>query len=473
MLDETLYRRKVLGCWLGKAVGGTLGAPIEGWPGPHHLDFYDPVPTTMLPNDDLDLQVVWFCTIAKLAKPVVDCQVLAEAWVKNVGFPWDEYAIAIRNLKNGIRPPFSGSYDNWFVDGMGAAIRSEIWACLAPGNPELAAKFAYQDACVDHAGNGMWAEVFLAAMESAAFVESDVRRIIEIGKSCIPADCELRQGIEDAIRWFDEKPEFDYLFEKIMAKYRSDNFTDVKVNFPIIVAGLLLGNGDFGRTICDAVNFGEDSDCAGATAGAIMGILNPDGIGDRWLAPIGRNMVLSPGITGITPPATIDEFSDLICEMSKVIRLDAHPAAEFKPTPVKAMATVRTLGGETPAPAPVTFDGNFGMWPEPVDNHHALQMTFKFKVPADGRYCVMFNTKSQSVVKVDGELAFRREPGSMAPSFHRAPWNQSAMLDLKQGVHVLEAELTRVPSGTRPDWVVGVAYGDTMQWVPDAFLNVE
>lgn len=70
-----------------------------------------------------------------------------------------------------------------------------------------------------------------------------------------------------------------------MAKYRSDNFTDVKVNFPIIVAGLLLGNGDFGRTICDAVNFGEDSDCTGATAGAIMGILNPDGIGDRWLCP--------------------------------------------------------------------------------------------------------------------------------------------------------------------------------------------
>ena len=258
-----------------------------------------------------------------------------------------------------------------------------------------------------------------------------------------------------------------------MAKYRSDNFTDVKVNFPIIVAGLLLGNGDFGRTICDAVNFGEDSDCTGATAGAIMGILNPDGIGDRWLAPIGRNMVLSPGITGITPPATIDEFSDLICEMSKVIRLDAHPAAEFKPTPVKAMATVRTLGGETPAPAPVTFDGNFGVWPEPVDNHHALQMTFKFKVPADGRYCVMFNTKSQSEVKVDGELAFRREPGSMAPSFHRAPWNQSAMLDLKQGVHVLEAEMTRVPEGQLPNWVVGVAYGDTMQWVPDAFLNVE
>ena len=45
-MDEKTYRKKVLGCWLGKAVGGTLGAPIEGWDGPHHLEFYDPVPTT-------------------------------------------------------------------------------------------------------------------------------------------------------------------------------------------------------------------------------------------------------------------------------------------------------------------------------------------------------------------------------------------------------------------------------------------
>ena len=110
-MDEQLYRKKVLGCWLGKAVGGTLGAPVEGWDGPHHLEFYDPVPETMVPNDDLDLQVVWAMTIAGNPRPVVNSRVLAEAWLKNVGFPWDEYAVAIRNLKNGIYPPFSGSYD--------------------------------------------------------------------------------------------------------------------------------------------------------------------------------------------------------------------------------------------------------------------------------------------------------------------------------------------------------------------------
>ncbi len=473
MLVDKEYRRKVLGCWLGKAVGGTLGAPVEGHPGPHKLTFYDPVPTEMVPNDDLDLQVVWYSVIASYNRPIVDCQILGDAWVEHVGFPWDEYAVAIRNLKNGIRPPFSGSYDNWFVDGMGAAIRSEIWACLAPGNPELAAKYAYEDACVDHAGNGMWAEVFLAAMESAAFEESDVRRIIELGKAQLPADSVLRIGIEDAIRWYDEKPEFDYLFEKIMNKYRSDNFTDVKVNFPIIVAGLLLGDGDFGKTICNAVNFGEDTDCTGATAGAIMGILNPDGIEERWLAPIGRNLVLSPGIKGITPPETIDDFSEGICEMSQWIELDTHPATEFTPTPVKALCAVTETGAEPTEWVPHTFEGLFETYPQPLGSGQELYLQYRFKVPADGTYCVMFNTRFGSEVRVDNELAFKRGPGEMGPSFHRAPKNQSAMVGLSKGVHCLRAKVSEVPNGVCPDWVVGVAYRDTMQWVPDAFLNVE
>ena len=53
------YREKALGAWLGKAVGGTLGQPWEGCRGPLALTFYDPEPTGMMPNDDVDLQVVW------------------------------------------------------------------------------------------------------------------------------------------------------------------------------------------------------------------------------------------------------------------------------------------------------------------------------------------------------------------------------------------------------------------------------
>lgn len=45
------YRKKVMGCWLGKAVGGTLGQPD----GPLNLDYYNPVPTDMIPNDDTSI----------------------------------------------------------------------------------------------------------------------------------------------------------------------------------------------------------------------------------------------------------------------------------------------------------------------------------------------------------------------------------------------------------------------------------
>ena len=105
---------KVIGCWLGKAVGGT---PFEGHDGPLDLTYYLPVPTGMLPNDDLDLQVVWACALDAMERPRVDRELLALAWQDHVEFPWDEYGVAKRNLALGLRPPFTGSYDNWFAHG--------------------------------------------------------------------------------------------------------------------------------------------------------------------------------------------------------------------------------------------------------------------------------------------------------------------------------------------------------------------
>lgn len=83
------YRSKVVGCWVGKVIGGTLGQPYEGCKGPLTLNYYDPVPTDMVPNDDLDLQVLWACILDKMKKPVVDRNILAKAWLNHVNFPWD------------------------------------------------------------------------------------------------------------------------------------------------------------------------------------------------------------------------------------------------------------------------------------------------------------------------------------------------------------------------------------------------
>ena len=51
IMNQQEQRKKVLGAWLGKAVGGTLGQPWEGCDGPLALRFYDPIPQGMMPND--------------------------------------------------------------------------------------------------------------------------------------------------------------------------------------------------------------------------------------------------------------------------------------------------------------------------------------------------------------------------------------------------------------------------------------
>lgn len=53
------YKDKVLGCLYGKNIGGTLGAPFECYRGVHDVNFYTQDTSKPIPNDDVDLQLVW------------------------------------------------------------------------------------------------------------------------------------------------------------------------------------------------------------------------------------------------------------------------------------------------------------------------------------------------------------------------------------------------------------------------------
>lgn len=478
------YRARVMGCWLGKAIGGTLGMPFEGNPGPLDLSFYTPVPTEMLPNDDLDLQVVWACVLDKLECPRVDRHILAQAWLDHVQFPWDEYGVALRNLHNGLQAPLCGSFDNWFTDSMGAPIRSEIWACLAPGNPELAAAYAYEDGCVDHGGEGLWGEVFLAALQSAAFTESDPAILLQSALSRIPPASRTRLAVEDILRWWNRSGDWQEVRREVLAVHGRDNFTDVPMNMAFTVLGWLAGEGDFSRAICIAVNCGMDTDCTGATVGALMGILDPDCIPDCWIAPIGRSLVLSPDIVGLEAPDTLDGFTDLILRLKDRLagRMPEAEACEQSTLPVagQQIGVDTEFTGEMPlpdavprflAPSRMILPGTVGRLESSEFTQNVLLLRYHFVLPEDQDVRVMFNTPEGCRVWVDGQYAFSRAGGVMAPSFHRAPQNQFADLSLRAGKHTLIAAVRKPAMRAEAEWVAGVGDRKTMQWLLQGFAQ--
>lgn len=307
------YRKKVRGCFIGKSVGGTLGMPFEGNLNVNEVTYYDPVPTSMVANDDLDLQVVALEILRRRGLPVT-AHYLCELWQKNVQCCPDEYGVANNNTTIGLFAPLSGKYSSKFGAGMGAAIRSELWACLAPADPDLAVALAREDAATDHFDDGVDACLFLTAVESYAFVESDCRRLIEKGLSYITGNRRMTSAFTDTIAWWDETHDALQVRAKILEKYPSHNWTDVTINLSLILLSWLAGGGDFSKSICTAASLGYDADCTCATLGAILGLIDVDSIEERWTWPIGEDLVLSDNIVGMHEGATITSFCDQIFE---------------------------------------------------------------------------------------------------------------------------------------------------------------
>ena len=301
------YREQVLGCFLGKTIGGTLGARYEGRNGYLYLTGYDPVPSGAVPNDDLDLQLVWLAMLKETGLEFGYPE-LGRSWLEHIDFHADEYGVAIANLKKGILPPYSGLHNNFFTSGIGGAIRTEIWSCVAAGDPAVAAAWAELDSSVDHYGDGVTGAVFFALLESHLFQSGSLRESIDFARRNLP-ECKFRRMVEDAVICFDSGRSYESARDFLAGKYRSANFTDINLNGGFIMLGLLYGEGEFKRSVLYAVNCGQDTDCTGATVGAILGILlGAGGIEPELAAPIGERIVVGDYIRNLQYPETLSEL---------------------------------------------------------------------------------------------------------------------------------------------------------------------
>ncbi len=267
------YLDKVYGCFLGKTVAGTMGAPYEGIKMPLELEFKPEMINTMLPNDDLDLQVLWLDVVKKYGEDFTSYD-LQKCFCENCDYSPGEYAVMRKNYEKGIYPPESGRFCNdFYIQGMGCPIRSEIWACLFPAQPARAADFSARDGVLDHEGESVYAERFFAALESFAFFEEDLDCLIQSALGVVPADAKIRTLICDTLAWCEEYEDVKAVLARILHKYGHPDCTNLFQNIGITLTALLKGNLDLIKTSMDALNCGFDTDCTCATAGAVIGVI--------------------------------------------------------------------------------------------------------------------------------------------------------------------------------------------------------
>ena len=317
-INRAVYHDKVMGCWLGKNAGGTLGEPLEekfGREEMYHVDWYPLLPEGGIPNDDLELQLIWLQLILQKGPGITPAD-MAQAWMDCIAYNFDEYGLSKENMQKGLLPPVCGWHNNAFKDCMGSPIRSEIWACLAPGCMETAARYAWQDAIADHGGGeSVYGEIFIM---------DDKFRLLEMALSSIPKTSltyrSVRRSIENykkGMAYEDNRNDLMNAFYNPIAQY-----SPLNLGFQTI--GWLYGK-DFGDAICKAVNCGWDTDCTGATLGAVLGIIGgASALPERWIAPLGYEIATNMstgGIRNLTAPTDIRELTDVVCrEAEKVTR---------------------------------------------------------------------------------------------------------------------------------------------------------
>jgi len=301
-LSPEILRDKVHGCWMGKNSGGTLGAPLEkifGQPEPLDVWWYPRLEEGGIPNDDLELQLIWLLALEEVG-PALDASDLAQYWLDYVGYNFDEYGFHRTNLKLGLRPPVSSVSNNWFKDCMGCPIRSEIWACAAPGFPRIAVRYAYEDAIIDHAGGeSVFGELFNTAIQSAAFVIGDTTTLLDIGLSYVPEASKTYAAIQAAINARAAGQDWKQARRRVLEATPHYNAQYSPINIGFQVIGWLYGD-DFGDAICKAVNCGYDTDCTGATLGAYIGIVaGNSGLPEKWLKPLGTAIATNASWGGL------------------------------------------------------------------------------------------------------------------------------------------------------------------------------
>lgn len=328
-LDEDTLRHKIKGAWLGRMAGCLLGKPVEGY---HREILYPALKSCgnyplqrymrltdfseeIIKSSMFDQRQFWANEVDGISPSDDDTNytVLCMKIVENYGrdftaedvmhgwLRWLPYLstctaerVAYRNAAAGMLPPETALYKNPYREWIGAQIRADFYGYINPGDPVTAAEMAFRDASISHVKNGIYGAMFVAAMLAAAAVTDDINAVINAGLSVIPEKSRLRENIDSVREYHTAGLCAEEIIEKIHCAYNEHSqagWCYTNSNAMVVTMALLCGEGDFGKSICLAVQAAFDTDCNGATVGSVVGMLRGDmGIPDEWTGLFGGRL---------------------------------------------------------------------------------------------------------------------------------------------------------------------------------------
>lgn len=314
--NEEEYLEKLEGALLARMAGCTLGAAVEFWsiedmerwadyngdnfpptnywnriksPGVIRYTKNDFIDYTLkelkyVPVDDDIAYTLLGLLVAEEYGINFNSEDVGKAWVKYLPMACTAEEIALNNLKKGLDAKKVADIDNPYCQWIGADIRSDPWAYIAPAFPEKAARMAYHDAYLSHRRNGIYGEMFFSAAQSAAFAVDDPMEAIKIGLNEIPRHCALSQAVKWALEERKNIKNYKDAREAVDEKFKGMSGVHTINNACLTIFGLSIGDTDVTKVLSETVAMGLDNDCTAATAGSIVGaIVGKKGIPNHWI----------------------------------------------------------------------------------------------------------------------------------------------------------------------------------------------
>ena len=306
-LDPHELEDRMRGAWLGRAVGNTLGKPVEGltrlqvrtyllaagsWPLGGYVPLLEPLPpgvprlhpsapgstlgsfTDVPRDDDIDWTILNLHVLERYGRDFTTDDVLRE-WLDRIPFTQTYTAerAAYRNVIGGMRPPETATHRNPYREWIGALIRADAFGYACPGDPAAAARMAVTDARLSHVANGLYGEMWAAGLVAAAFWTRSVDEAMSAALGVVWRGSRLAEVLRRVIALRREGVDADAALDRLDAELGAYPWVHTLNNAAVIAVALMWGE-TFLEAVGIAVGAGRDTDSTAATVGSVYGALH-------------------------------------------------------------------------------------------------------------------------------------------------------------------------------------------------------